>query len=102
MITALRQAQGERVRFQCTPFKTAQNARHCERSEAISSYRHVATIAGDCFVATLLAMTESLFGVRLEQLVQMDDDIFHLGIFDGQLRRGAPSLFRSEERSVGK
>src|SRR3546814_17115646 len=31
---------------------------HCERSEAISSSRPALSMAGDCFVAPLLAMTK--------------------------------------------
>src|SRR3546814_15658505 len=38
--------------------------RHCERSEAISSRRPILSMAGDCFVATLLAMTKGGYGCR--------------------------------------
>ena len=34
-----------------------------------------------------------LFGVGLQQLVQVDDDIFHFGVVDGALRGAAPCLF---------
>ncbi|MDR0563906.1 MAG: hypothetical protein LBG78_03070 [Azoarcus sp.] len=45
--------------------KSSQNARHCERSEAI----HVAIPAIlDCFVASLLAMTEICVGVSVRTL----------------------------------
>ena len=44
--------------------------------------------AGDFLLRRLLPKT-----VRLEQPVQMDDDIFHLGVVDGALGGAAPGFF---------
>src|SRR3546814_973162 len=56
---------------------------HCERSEAISSHRRCPTpMAGDCFVAPLLAMTMMSGLVRQQPVLphRVDDAQFLAGV----------------------